>query len=198
MIVHFATADNCLVLPQPIPDESEKHYHLEERMQVSLRAPDNDKQYTIEFRLDEGSNAPTQAQVDDWIESGELLRVVCSGVSARAFAHQEGKQYRSRGSEKEINGQTVTLDTMVIFAGQSITLASDPFDVEDEVRKARGAYKKAQRAFRQRINAEKVEKAKAGIEERVAKMQEAAKAREAAAAAGTPDGAAAGTGRRRS
>lgn len=150
--------------------------------------------------MGDDSDAPTLAQLDTWIESGDLLRVVCSGVTARPFTHQEGKQYRSRGSEKEINGQTVTLDTLIIFAGQSITLASDPFDAEEEVRKARGSYKKAQRAYRQRSNAERLAKTNAGMEERVTKMREAAKAKEAAAAAGTTASgdAPAGNGRRRS
>ncbi|MBA3826296.1 MAG: hypothetical protein H0X24_20645 [Ktedonobacterales bacterium] len=200
MIIHIATADNAFVLPTPVLDESEQGYHLEDRMQVTVRSPANDKTATVEFRLDEGSDAPSLDQVDAWIESGDLLRVVCSGVTARPFTHQEGKQYRSRGSEKEINGQTVTLDTLIIFAGQSIALASAPFDAEEEVRKARGSYKKAQRAYRQRSNAERLAKTNAGMEERIAKMREAAKAKEAAAA--TPGAAPAtdapsGNGRRR-
>ncbi|MBA3824325.1 MAG: hypothetical protein H0X24_10585 [Ktedonobacterales bacterium] len=186
MIIHIATADNAFVLPTPVLDDTEKGYHLEDRMQVTVRSPANDKTATVEFRLDAESDAPTLAQLDAWIESGDLLRVVCSGVTARPFIHQEGKQYRSRGSEKEINGQTATLDTLIIFAGQSITLASEPFDADEEVRRARGAYKKAQRSYRQRTNAERLARTNAGMEERIAKMREAAKAKEAAAAAASP------------
>lgn len=169
----IGTIDNAITLPTPILDDSPQGYHLEDRMQVTVKSAANDKTTTIEFRLGPDSDAPAEQQLIAWMEGGDLVRVVCSTVSARPFVHQDGKQYRSRGSEKEINGQTAVLDTLIVFAGQSITPAADAFDVEDEVRKARGSYKKAQREFRQRLNAERVEKAKAQMEERVAKMKEA-------------------------
>ena len=65
------------------------------------------------------------------------------------------------------------LDTLIVFAGQAIAPASQAFDLDEEVRAARGAYKKAQREFRQRLNAERIERTKAQLEERVARMKEA-------------------------
>src|SRR6185437_11252974 len=173
MLMLISTIDNAITLPTPVLDESAQGYHLEDRMQVTVKSVANDKSYTVEFRLGEGSDAPAEAQLIAWMEGGDTVRVVCSGVTARPFVHQDGKQYRSRGSEKEINGSAAVLDTLIIFAGQSISPASDAFDLEDEMRKARGSYKKAQREFRQRLNAERVEKAKAQMDERVAKMKEA-------------------------
>jgi hypothetical protein len=189
----IGTIDNEIVLPTPILDESPQGYHLEDRMQVTVKSAANDKTSTVEFRLGEGSDAPTEQQLITWMENGDLVRVVCSTVSARPFIHQDGKQYRSRGSEKEINGQTAVLDTLIIFAGQSISPAADPFDLDDEVRKARGAFKRAQREFRQRLNAERVDKTKAQMDERVAKMREArAKQQQAQPPAGAADPAASG------
>jgi hypothetical protein len=199
MLMLISTIDNALTLPTPVLDDSSQGYHLEDRLQVTVKSLANDKSYTVEFRLGEGSDAPSEAQLIQWMESGEAVRVVCSGVTARPFVHQDGKQYRSRGSEKEINGAAAVLDTLIVFAGQSITPASATFDLDEEVRKARGAYKKAQREFRQRLNADRVEKAKAQLAERVAKMQEArAKQQQQQAQPAAPAGADAAAGSRRS
>jgi hypothetical protein len=183
----IGTIDNAITLPTPVLDDSQQGYHLEDRMQVTVKSAANDKTTTVEFRLGPDSDAPTEQQLIAWMENGDLVRVVCSTVSARPFIHQDGKQYRSRGSEKEINGQTAVLDTLIIFAGQSITPATDAINIDDEVRKARGAYKRAQREFRQRLNAERVEKTKAQMDERVAKMRESrAKQQQASPAAADP------------
>ncbi len=173
MLMLISTIENAVVLPTPVLDDSAQGYHVEDRMQVTVRSVANDKTYTVEFRLGEGSDAPAEAQLIQWMESGETVRVTCSGVSARPFVHQEGKQYRSRGAQKEINGATAVLDTLIVFAGQAIAPASQAFDLDEEVRAARGAYKKAQREFRQRLNAERIERTKAQLEERVARMKEA-------------------------
>jgi hypothetical protein len=191
MLMLISTIDNALTLPTPVLDDSPQGYHLEDRLQVTVKSLANDKSYTVEFRLGAESDAPAEAQLIQWMESGEAVRVVCSGVTARPFVHQEGKQYRSRGSEKEINGTSAVLDTLIVFAGQSIVPASATFDLDEEVRKARGAYKKAQREFRQRLNADRVEKAKAQLAERVAKMQEA-RAKQQQPASPTADPAAGG------
>jgi hypothetical protein len=198
MLMLISTIDNALTLPTPVLDDSPQGYHLEDRMQVTVKSLANDKSYTVEFRLGEGSDAPAEAQLIQWMESGETVRVVCSGVTARPFVHQDGKQYRSRGSAKEINGAAAVLDTLIVFAGQSITPASATFDLDEEVRQARGAYKKAQREFRARLNAERIAKSQAQLAERVAKMQEARAKQQQQQQQAAPAGADAAAGGRRS
>jgi hypothetical protein len=173
MFISIGTIDNAITLPTPVLDESEQGYHLEDRLQVTVKSAANDKTTTIEFRIGEGSDAPAEQQLITWMEAGDLVRIVCSSVASRPFIHQEGKQYRSRGSEKEINGTTAVLDTLIVFAGQSIALATDTFDIDAEVRKARGSYKRAQREYRQRLNADRIERTKADLPERIAKMRDA-------------------------
>ncbi len=174
MLMLIGTCDNVQVVPTPVLDDSEKGYHTEERLQVTVKSAANDKPQLVEFRpSSEDHTIPSDAQLTSWMEAGELLRVVCSGVTARPFVHDPAKQYRTRGSEREINGQTVALDTLMVFAGQSATPASSPLDLDAEVRAARGAYKKAQRVFRERVNAERAKKLEAELPGRVAKMREA-------------------------
>ena len=193
MLNLIATLDNAVELPTPVLDDSETGYHLEQRLQVTAKSPVNDRTFTIEFRLGDGSDAPAAQQLTAWMEAGELVRISCSGVTARPFTHQEGKQYRSRGSEREINGKTVTLDTLLVFAGTSIVSAATPFDAEEEVRKARGAYQRQQRSYRETVNARRVAQAQATIAERVTRMKEAQAKRTAAGAGAEGPPAADGT-----
>jgi hypothetical protein len=141
-------------------------------MQVTIKSAANDKTCTIEFRLGEGSDAPSEEQLIEWMESGKEVRVVCTTVAARPWVHQEGKQYRTQGSPKEINGVMVALDTIIVFSGQSIALASDPLNLEEDISKARGAYKRSQRDFRKRLNADRIAKTHTELPDRIAKMRE--------------------------
>ena len=194
MLIQFVTIDNAQPMPSPILDDSPQGYHIEERLQVAVKSLANDKQFTVEFRLGDDSGAPGMDQLTAWAESGEPVRVVCSGVTARAFVHDPNKQYRSRGSVKQINGQETTLDTLIVFAGLSMIPASQPFDLDAEVRAARGTFKKQQRDYQQQRNAERRTKMEAELPERVAKMRAQREAQDKAA---TPAGTEV-SGRRRS
>lgn len=186
MLLLIGSVDNVETTPTPILDDSQQGYHVEDRLRLTLRSAVDDKTYTIEFRT-EGDGTPTKDQMDQWMESGDLVRATCANVSARPFVHQDGKSYRSRGSVKEINGQPTTLDALIVFTGQAVTLASAAWDVETEVRAARGAYKKSQKAYRDQSNARRRATLEAQIPERAAKMRESQAQRQANGAA--PDAA---------
>jgi hypothetical protein len=173
MLIEIGSVDNAITMPSPVLDDSTQGYHIEERLQVTLKSPANDKTSTIEFRLGPDSDAPAMDLLIQWMESGELVRVLCSGVTARPFVHQEGKQYRSRGSQKEINGQQLTMDAMVMFAGLSAAPVTAQLDLEEEIRRARGQFKKQQRGYREQLNARRRTELEATLPERVAKMREA-------------------------
>lgn len=192
MFAMVGTTDNHTLVPAPVLDDSEpKGYRVEQRLQVSLKAASNDRVYTVEFRLGEDSQAPSEEQLNQWIESGELVQAFCTGLTARPFVHQEGKTYQARGSQREINGAKATLDTFVVFAGVAMApLAGGP-SLEEIVKQVRGAYKRSQRQYRAQRNAERAKLQEAQLEQRAKQLlerkaqQEAEKAASAAATART-------------
>jgi hypothetical protein len=168
-------ADNYTIVPAPVLDESQpKGYRVEQRMQVTLKAASNERSYTVEFRLGESSQAPSEELLTQWIESGDLVQAFCTGLTARPFVHQEGKTYQARGSQKEINGTLATLDTFVVFAGFAMApLANVGADtLEAMVKQARGAYKRSQRQYRAQRNAERAKQQEAQLEERARQLLE--------------------------
>jgi hypothetical protein len=196
-------ADNYTIVPAPVLDESQpKGYRVEQRMQVTLKAASNERAYTVEFRLGESSQAPSEELLNRWIEAGEMVQAFCIGLTARPFVHQEGKTYQARGSQKEINGSLTTLDTFVVFAGFAMAPLAGADGIEEMVKQARGAYKRSQRQYRAQRNAERAKQQEAQLEERARQLlerkaqQEAEKASHASGAAAEPDAAGA-NGRRR-
>jgi hypothetical protein len=201
-------ADNYTIVPAPVLDETQpKGYRVEQRMQVTLKAASNERSYTIEFRLGETSQAPSEELLNQWIESGELVQAFCTGLTARPFVHQEGKAYQARGSQKEINGllaTLATLDTFVVFAGFAMAplAGSAAGTLEELVKQARGAYKRGQQQYRAQRNAERAKQQEAQLEERAHQLlerkaqQEAGKAEKAAGAVAEPDPAGANARRR--
>ena len=202
MIDVIGTIDNFTTLPSPVLDETvPEGYRIEQRLQVSLKAASNEKQYTIEFRLStdgQSSDAPSEAVLTQWIESGELVQAFCTGLSARPFVHSPEKQYRTRGKEVQIGAETASLDAFVVFAGVSMaTLANGPA-LDEIVRKSRVAFKQNQRAYRAQRNTERVAQMEAQMGERVRQLKErqAEQAAQSAPPAAAADAAAA-TARRR-
>lgn len=199
MIDVIGTLDNFTTLPSPVLDETHPDgYRIEQRLQVSLKAASNEKQYTIEFRLGtdgQGSDTPSEAQLTQWIESGELVQAFCSGLSARPFVHQADKQYRTRGKEVQIGSETASLDAFVVFAGVGMAPLANGPALDEIVRKSRVAFKQNQRTYRAQRNTERVAQMEAQMGERVRQLKE----RQAAQAGqtGQPTEAAAASGRRR-
>jgi hypothetical protein len=202
-------ADNYTIVPAPVLDESQpKGYRIEQRMQVTLKAASNERDYTVEFRLGENSQAPSEELLNRWIESGDMVQAFCIGLTARPFVHQEGKTYQARGSQKEINGSLTTLDTFVVFAGYAMAplMGGQPGVLEEMVKQARGAYKRSQRQYRAQRNAERAKQQEVQLEERARQLlerkakQEADKADQvgaASAAATEAETAASANGRKR-
>lgn len=188
MLMAIGTIDNVAKLPAPVLDDSQQGYHVEERLQVTLRSSANDRQMTIEYRPSSdpaASGIPTVQDLIAWMKGGEVMRCVCSGVTARPFIQQEGKQYRSRGSEKDLNGQTVALDAMIIFAGISAAPVTENLDLDAEIRKARGAFKEQQWEYRDQFNQQRAQKALDEMPDRAAKMIESRAKRTAKASTAT-------------
>ncbi len=121
MLVCIGTVDNFIVLPSPVLDESPQGYHLEQRLQVRLQAAANDRQLMIEFRLGEGSEAPSEQLLTAWLESGDVVEALCTGLSARPFVQHKDKTYRRQGKAVQVGDETAHLDTMVVFAGASMS-----------------------------------------------------------------------------
>jgi hypothetical protein len=175
MFDFIGTVDNHATVPSPILDETQpKGYRVEQRLQVTLKAAANERSYTVEFRLGEDSQAPSEQQLDAWIESAELVQAFCTGLSARPFVHQEGKTYRSRGKAVQIGEQKAELDSFVVFAGHAMAplSGSGAPALEDVVKQVRAAYKRGQRQFRAQRNAERAAQLEAQLEERARQMVE--------------------------
>ncbi len=118
MQVNVGTVDNFEILPTPVLDESAPEgYRMEQRLQVSLKSAADERQLTVEFRLGEGSDAPSEQQLNAWLEAGELVQAFCTGLAARPFVHRDGKTYRTRGKEVQIGDTKAALDAFVVFAG---------------------------------------------------------------------------------
>jgi hypothetical protein len=198
MLVAIGTVDNFIVLPSPVLDESSQGYHLEQRLQVTLQAAANDRQLMVEFRLGEGSSAPSEQLLTAWLESGDLVEALCTGLSARPFVQNKDKTYRRQGKAVQVGDETAHLDTMVVFAGASMSTLADAKSLDEAVKAARASYKRGQREYRAQRNAERVKQMEAQVADRVKQMRERQAAEEAAKAAGSATAEPAGAnGRKR-
>jgi hypothetical protein len=190
MLVCIGTVDNFILMPSPILDESEQGFHLEQRLQVTLQAAANERQLMIEFRLGEGSEAPSEQLLNAWLESGDLVEALCTGLTARPFKQDKDKTYRRQGKAVQVGDETVHLDTMVVFAGASMAPLAEAKPIAEAVKAARAAYKRGQREYRAQRNAERVKQMEAQVADRVKQMRERQVASSAAkAAAAEPAGA---------
>src|SRR5262249_46348377 len=118
MFDYVGTIVNFLIVPSPVLDLTDPSgVRIEQRQQVTLKSAANEQTYTVEFRLGEGSQAPSEKQLNEWLERGELVQAFCTGLTARPFVHQEGKTYRRKGKEVQLGeGTTAELDAFVVFA----------------------------------------------------------------------------------
>ncbi|GEM_PF-1663272 len=194
----IGTVDNYTILPTPVLDDNEPTgVRIEQRMQVSLKAASDEAVLTIEFRPGSdgrfGGDAPAENLLTQWIESGDLIQAFCASVRSQPFQHKEGKTYRKKGKQIQVGNETVEMDTFVVFAGVSMAPLVGGPALEEQVRKARSAYKQNQREYRAKRNAERVAQMEAQMAERVKQLQEQ---RAAQQAAGQPEATAA-NGRRR-
>jgi hypothetical protein len=189
MLVCIGTVDNFILMPSPVLDESEQGFHLEQRLQVTLQAAANERQLMIEYRLGEGSEAPSEQLLTTWLESGELVEALCTGLTARPFMQNKDKTYRRQGKEVKVGDETAYLDTMVVFAGASMSTLADAKPIGEAVKAARAAYKRGQREYRAQRNAERVKQMEAQVGERVKQMRERKAAEDAAKAAAAAGGA---------
>jgi hypothetical protein len=196
MLVCIGTVDNFILVPSPVLDDSAQGFHLEQRLQVTLQSAANERQLMVEFRTGEGSDAPAESLLNTWLETGELVEALCTGLTARPFMQQKDKQYRRQGKAIQIGEATAHIDTMVVFAGASMAPLSAARSLDDAVKAARASYKRGQREYRAQRNAERAQQMEAQVLDRVRVMRERKAAEDAAKAAGEPE--AAGTnGRRR-
>jgi hypothetical protein len=193
MLVCIGTVDNFIVLPSPVLDVSPQGYHLEQRLQVTLQAAANDRQLMIEYRLGEGSDAPSEQLLNAWLESGDLVEALCTGLTARPFIQNKDKTYRRQGKAVQVGDETAHLDTMVVFAGASMSTLADAKPIAEAVKAARASYKRGQREYRAQRNAERVKQMEAQVADRVRQMRERQAAEEttkaAAGGAAEPAGA---------
>ncbi|HLY31053.1 MAG TPA: hypothetical protein VKQ36_08485 [Ktedonobacterales bacterium] len=205
MIDVIGPVDNFTVLPTPVLDDNEASgVRIEQRMQVSLKSAADEDLLTIEFRPGADgrfdTDAPSEALLNQWIESGELIQAFCSSVRAQPFQHKPGKTYRKKGKSIQVGAETVEMESFVVFAGVSMApLAGGPA-LDEQVRKARASYKAKQREYRAKRNAERVAQMEAQMGERVQQMRERQAAQQAAQAAQPTEATAANgaNGRRRS
>jgi hypothetical protein len=172
MLVCIGTVDNFIILPSPVLDESPQGYHLEQRLQVTLLAAANDRQLMIEFRLGDGSEAPSEQVLTSWLESGDVVEALCTGLSARPFVQSKDKTYRRQGKAIQVGDATAHLDTMVVFAGASMSTLAEATSLAEAVKAARASYKRGQREYRAQRNVERVKQMEAQVEERVRVMRE--------------------------
>src|SRR5258708_40284122 len=119
MLVCIGTVDNFILMPSPVPDESTQGFHLEQRLQVTLQAAANERQLMIEFRLGEGSETPSEQLLNSWLEAGDLVEALCTGLTARPFKQDKDKTYRRQGKAVKGGHETVHLVTMLGFAAAS-------------------------------------------------------------------------------
>jgi hypothetical protein len=167
----IGTIENYNKVPSPVLDETKPEgYRVEERLQVAVKAASNERTYTVEFRLGDESQAPSEQQLNAWMDGSELVQAFCSAITARPFVHQEGKQYQARGSKKEINGAEAILDTFIVFAGVSMAPLEDSSPLATVVKQVRGDFKRSQRAYRAQRNAEKALEQQAKLEERARQL----------------------------
>jgi hypothetical protein len=198
MLVAIGTVDNFIALPSPVLDDSPQGYHLEQRLQVTLQAAANERQLMIEFRLGEGSDAPSEQLLNTWLESGDLVEALCTGLTARPFVQNKDKTYRRQGKAVQVGEETAHLDTMVVFAGASMSTLAEAQPIQDAVKAARASYKRGQREYRALRNAERVKQMETQVVERVKQLRERQAAGDAARAATSNEAEAAGTtGRKR-
>jgi hypothetical protein len=174
MIALVGPVINFNILPTPVLDDSApKGHRIEQRLKVLLALASNDRQqYTVEFRLGDDSQAPSTELLNTWLESGELVLAYCTGLAARPFVHSKEKTYQRRGRQVQLGDQTAELDAFVVFAGASMAPLDAGSPLEDQVKQARAAYKRSQRAYREQRNASEVAQIEAQMEERVRQMQE--------------------------
>jgi hypothetical protein len=204
MFDYVASVVNYLTVPSPVPNLTDPSgVRIEQRLQVTLKSASNEQTYTVEFRLGEGSQAPSEKQLNEWLERGELVQAFCTGLTARPFVHQEGKTYRRKGKEVQVaEGTTAELDAFVVFAGFAMAPLEGGPPLEELVRQAHAAYTRSQRHYREQRNAERLQLLEAQMQERVRQMQarQAAQAAQGAPAAtpagAVPVGGEAGTARR--
>jgi hypothetical protein len=190
----IGTIENYNKVPSPVLDETQAQgYRVEERLQVAIKAASNERTYTVEFRLGDDSQAPSEQQLNTWMDGSELVQAYCSAITARPFVHQEGKQYQARGSKKEINGAEAILDTFIVFAGVSMAALEDTSPLAAVVKQVRGDFKRSQRAYRAQRNAEKALEQQAKLEERARQLLDRKAQQDAEKA--TPEAVGAGTGR---
>jgi hypothetical protein len=199
MLVGIGTIDNFVVLPSLVPDDSEQGGHIEQRLQVTLQAAANERQQLmIEFRLGEGSEAPSEQLLNTWLESGDLVEALCTGLTARPFKQDKDKTYRRQGKAVQVGDETVHLDTMVVFAGASMAPLTEARPLQEAVKAARAAYKRGQREYRVQRNAERVKQMEAQMVERIKQLRERKAAEDTARAAAGGAAEPAGTnGRKR-
>jgi hypothetical protein len=203
MLITMGSVDNFNTVVQPVPDESEQGWHREERLQVSLKLAANERPALIEFRLGEDSQAPSTQLLTQWLESGEVVQAYCTGISARPFVQKEGKTYRTRGKAVELEQQrgdelikvNANLDAMIVFLGHAMAPLSGGMTAEEALKQTRAAYKRGQRLYRERRNAERAEQMEVQLEERARQML--ARRAEQQAQREPATTAAAGNGRKR-
>jgi hypothetical protein len=199
MQVNVGTVDNYETLPTPVLDESAPEgYRMEQRLQVTLKSASDERQLTVEFRLGDDSDAPAEQQLNAWLESGELVQAFCTGLAARPFVHREGKTYRTRGKEVQIGDTKASLDAFVVFAGFAMSpLGAGALTIEEAVRKSRAAYKRGQRAYRERRSAERLKQLQAEMPQRIKQLQERKAAQDAEKQAQAAEEATGQNGRKR-
>jgi hypothetical protein len=193
-----SSVDTFILVPSPVLDDSEQGFHLEQRLLVTLQSTANERQLMIEFRTGEGSDAPAEQLLNQWLESGELVEALCSGLTARPFKQDESKTYQRKGKEIQVGDETAHIDTMVAFAGAAMAPLSAARPLEEAVKSARASYKRGQRECRAQRNAERATQMEAQVFDRVKQLRERKAAEDAAKATvtGEPEAAAA-NGRKR-
>src|SRR5262249_9752963 len=119
-----------------------------------------------------GLGGPSEQLLTTWLELGDLVEALCTGLSARPFLQAKDKIYRRQGKAVQVGDETAHLDTMVVFAGASMSTLADAKPLDDAVKAARASYQRGQRGYRAQRNAERVKLMEAQVADRVRQMRE--------------------------
>ena len=77
---------------------------------------------------------PPRALFNQWLESGDLVEALCTGLTARPFMQNKDKTPRRQGKEVKVGDEIAYLDTMVVFAGASMSTLADAKPIDERSR----------------------------------------------------------------
>ena len=141
----------------------------EQQLSLTLKSSsdDRDYQYSIPVRDD----TVALAQLEQWMEEGQLVTVFASSCRAIPVLHDTSKdeqgnpikRYQRAGRKVSVGQQQVEADAFIVFQAYDVRLAAQA-DLAKEAQRAHGEYLKQQREYKRRSVEKRVLQAKERIE----------------------------------